>query len=31
MEASAEQVAQMYAEWLAAQADATGLDGSSSG
>jgi hypothetical protein len=31
MEASAEQVGIMYAEWLTAQADAAGLDGSTSG
>lgn len=31
MEASTEQVAAMYAEWLATQADAVGLEGSSSG
>lgn len=30
MEASAEQVGQMYAEWLAGQADAVGLEGTSS-
>jgi len=29
MEASSEQVGQMYAEWLAAQADAVGLEGKS--
>jgi hypothetical protein len=31
MEASAEQVAQMYAEWLAAQAGAVGLEGKAGG
>ena len=31
MEESAEQVGNMYAEWLAAQADAVGLEGKSSG
>ena len=31
MEESAEQVGNMYAEWLAAQADAAGLEGKSSG
>lgn len=31
MEANVEQVGIMYAEWLAAQADATGLEGGTSG